>query len=303
MSTCQHVNKKGSLQTGRSLTRNVCSLPLSLGNLLCILVARTGGQHIYLGKFNSPESHQRYARLLAELMQPVTHVESVPNTDRNTLLLVSEVLVQYLDFAEDYYAIDGNPGKEFRAMVDAVSPLNELYGVSLADEFGPLKLKTLRQHLIDRGLCRTEINKRIGRINRVFKWAVDEELVSSSVNEALRTVMGLKYGRTSARESEPVRPIDEHFVMATLPFTAPQVAAMAQVQLLTGMRPSEVSAMRSEDIDRSLEVWIFEPGTTRTAGGDTADQYHLDHSRKRSSNLFWNATIPTFCFTGGSVAK
>ena len=28
------------------------------------------GRHVYLGKYNSPESRQRYARLLAELAQP-----------------------------------------------------------------------------------------------------------------------------------------------------------------------------------------------------------------------------------------
>ena len=28
------------------------------------------GRHIYLGKFNSPESREKYARLLAELSQP-----------------------------------------------------------------------------------------------------------------------------------------------------------------------------------------------------------------------------------------
>jgi len=67
-------------------------------------------------------------------------------------------------------------------MIDAVAPVNELYGDSPADEFGPLKLKTLRQHLVEHGLCRTEINKRVGRIKRVFKWAVSEELISPSTH-------------------------------------------------------------------------------------------------------------------------
>ena len=37
-------------------------------------------------------------------------------------------------------------------MIDAVAPVNELYGDSPADEFGPLKLKTLRQPSILTGL-------------------------------------------------------------------------------------------------------------------------------------------------------
>ena len=126
------------------------------------------GKHIYLGKYNSPESQRKYARLLAETSQPTPQDKAAADPDSRSLLLVSKILVKYLDFAAVYYADDGKPGKEFRAMIDAVAPVNELYGDSPADEFGPLKLKTLRQHLVEHGLCRTEINKRVGRIKRVF---------------------------------------------------------------------------------------------------------------------------------------
>ena len=91
------------------------------------------GKHIYLGKYNSPESRRKYARLLAEMSQPTTQdIAAGPNP--RSLLLVSEILAKYLDFAEVYYADGGKPGKEFRAMIDAVSPVNELYGDSPADE-------------------------------------------------------------------------------------------------------------------------------------------------------------------------
>jgi len=43
------------------------------------------------------------------------------------------MLVAYLKFAESYYSSDGQTTKEFRGMVDAVGPLNELYGDTLAD--------------------------------------------------------------------------------------------------------------------------------------------------------------------------
>ncbi len=79
--------------------------------------------------------------------------------------LVSELLVAYLEFAETYYSNEGQPTKEFRGMVDAVGPLNHLYGDTLADEFGPLKLKAVREHIVEQGLCRTEVNKRIGLLS------------------------------------------------------------------------------------------------------------------------------------------
>ena len=79
------------------------------------------GRHVYLGKYNSPESRQRYARLLAELAQPGRDAEPVTNDIPKSLLLVSEVLVKYLKYAEVYYSDDGKPGKEFKGMVDAVA--------------------------------------------------------------------------------------------------------------------------------------------------------------------------------------
>lgn len=223
--------------------------------------ARTiiNGRHVYLGKFNSPESRQRYARLLAEMTQPGADSTSVTEDTPISLLLVSEVLVKYLEYAEVYYSDNGKPGKEFRAMVDAVAPVNELYGNLVANQFGPLKLKSIRQHMINSNLCRTEINKRIGRIKSVFKWAVSEELVAPAVYEGLRSVSGLRYGHTEARESKPVKPIKEKFVLLTLPFVSPQVAAMARLQLLTGMRPGEVTMMKPELIDQEGEVWVYEP--------------------------------------------
>jgi hypothetical protein len=55
------------------------------------------------------------------------------------------------------------------------------YGPTLARDFGPLKLKAVRQDLVDRRLVRTQINKQIRRIVRIFRWAVAEELLPVGV--------------------------------------------------------------------------------------------------------------------------
>jgi integrase len=143
--------------------------------------------------------------------------------------------------------------------------LRELYGRTPAADFGPLALKAVRQHMIDiQKLCRNEINKRLGRIKRVFKWAVAEELIPSSVFEALRAVEGLRRGRTTARENEPVRPVDDVHVEALLPLVSPQIAAMIRLQRLTGMRPGEVVQMRLCDLDQTGETWIYRPQNHKT---------------------------------------
>jgi len=113
--------------------------------------------------------------------------------------------------------------------------------------------------MVDHGLSRGVVNHRISRIKRVFKWAVAEELVPPSVFHGLQAVAGLRYGRTEARETEPIKPVAEKWVKAVVPYVSPPVAAMIQVQLLTGMRPCEIVVMRPCDIDQSGDVWIYEP--------------------------------------------
>jgi len=93
-----------------------------------------------------------------------------------------------------------------------------LYGLTPAADFGPQSLKAVRRHMIsEQHLCRNVVNRRIGRIKRVFKWAVAEELVPPSTFHGLQALAGLRFGRTEARETEPVKPVDDQHVDATCP--------------------------------------------------------------------------------------
>jgi integrase len=113
-------------------------------------------------------------------------------------------------------------------------------------------------------LARGVINQRVGRIVRMFKWAVSEELVPETVYRALAAVRGLEKGRTEARESEPVGPVPDAFVEAVLPHVLPAVQAMIQLQRLTGMRPGEVCRMRACELDMTGEVWLYRPRRHKT---------------------------------------
>ena len=91
----------------------------------------------------------------------------------------------------------------------------------------------------------------------MFKWAVSEELVPSSVYEALKTVAGLRRGHEGTKEKPKVKPVPDEHVEATLPHLNPQVAAMVRLQRLIGARATEVCLMRGRDIDRSGPVWWY----------------------------------------------
>lgn len=218
------------------------------------------GQHIYLGRYGSSESREKYSRIIAEMAVPGQNGGNlIAAQDALPQLSVEELILRYWRFAETYYCQGGQPTQELGAIRDALRPLRRLYGNTPAGEFGPKALRAVRQQMIDSGLSRGLINRRVGKIKRVFKWGVSEELIPPSVHHGLQTLVGLRHGRTSARESEPVRPVDDKWVNATLPYVSPQVSTMIQIQRLTGMRPCELIIMRPCDIDMEGDIWVYEP--------------------------------------------
>lgn len=217
---------------------------------------RIDGQDVYLGSYDSAESRERYAQLLLGLARqrqvPALNEDWTQRPD----FKVKELVLRYCLFAEEYY---GAKSKEFRTMRDALKPLVALFGNSMAKDFGPRDLKLIRQSLIDQDICRPEINRRISRIRRAFRWATSEELIPPSVIHGLASIQGLARGRSGAREPDAVRPVPDDAVEKTLPFCSPQIRAMIQLQRLAGMRPAEVTILRGCDIDRSAEIWIYRP--------------------------------------------
>jgi len=102
-------------------------------------------------------------------------------------------------------------------------------------------------------------------VRQFFKWCVAEELVASSVYEALRTVPGLQPGRTQAPERKPIQPAETAQIEAALAYMPPPVAALVQLQLLSGARGGELLSLRAEDIDRSGPVWVYRPAQHKNA--------------------------------------
>ena len=226
--------------------------------------AIVSGRHVYLGRYGSAESHERFARLIADCVQrePDRRQGRTSVTPPPVVPTINELILGYWEFAKTYYVRDAQPTMELTSLKYALQPLRRLFGNTQANEFGPKRLGVVREHMISaQKLARTEVNKRIGRIKRVFKWGVAEELVEPSVYHGLQALVGLRYGRTEARETEPVKPVADRDVDAILPFLSPQTRAMVEVQRLAGMRPGEVVLMRSRDIDRTEGVWSYEPYT------------------------------------------
>lgn len=93
----------------------------------------------------------------------------------------------------------------------------------------------------------------------MFKWAAANELVSVTTFQALATLPGLRRGRSAARETDPVRPVEKALVDATLPHLPPVIADMVRFHRLVGCRPTEVCILRPCDVDSSGDVWVYTP--------------------------------------------
>lgn len=235
-----------------------------------ITVVRTENgtrKQIYLGRHDSPESHRKYREILARYLDPAS--ERSPATKPTSTThpwTVADVVARFLAWADTYYrSADGTPTGEYPNFHAAASLVLRLYRDEPAADFGPLKLKQVRELMVERGWARNTVNMQTGRLKRVFKWAVENELVPGETFMRLQAVTGLKRGRTSARETEPVRPVAWTDVEAVLVRVSTTVAAMILLQWHTGMRPDEVVRVRTGDLDSSGSVWVYRPQRHKNA--------------------------------------
>ncbi|MCO6044633.1 site-specific integrase [Aeoliella sp. ICT_H6.2] len=223
-------------------------------------VVKVKGRSIYLGKYGSDESRDAYARIVADLLagRPIEK----PDTNRGNptpkpSLTIGELVARFQRHADGYYRKGGKPTTEPAAIRCALKFLTDHHVGLPAADFSLGDLKVIRQAMVDAGHTRGTINKNIRRVRLAFTWAATEELLPPSVPQNLALLPGLKAGRTVAKETEPVKPVDITVVDKTLPHMPDIVADMVRLQLLTGCRPDEVCSIRPQDIDRTGEVWEY----------------------------------------------
>jgi integrase len=216
---------------------------------------------IYLGPWRSSESKERYGRITAEWLAGGRQLRADPKS-----IIMAEIVVRFRKWASTYYAdADGKDTGEAQNFDHAVRPLLKLYGRTPASEFGPLRLRTVREAMIADGLCRNTVNQRINKVRYVFKWAAENELIHPSVYHGLTALSGLRRGRSEAVESKPVKPISPEHARTIKSHVSAEVGAMIELQLLTGMRPGEICIMRGRDLETvSDDLWLYHPHSHKT---------------------------------------
>jgi integrase len=231
------------------------------------------GRHVYHGEHDSPKSRRKYTEFIRRWEQTQTPAPIRPGYNCTVL----EMVAAFLDHAKAHYRrADGELTSEYAHYKDCLEDLLNRYADLGVNEFGAKDLKALREGWIEAGNARLTVNAKVGRIRRIFRWSVGEEMVDPAVVIVLEAVKDLQEGRTPARETAPVPPAALDAVEATLPFVSRQATAMARLQLAVGMRPGEVCRMRGVEINRdgiatiktsrgqrSVRIttggWVFQP--------------------------------------------
>jgi integrase len=255
------------------------------------IVTLSGVDH-YLGPHGTKASKEFYDRLIAEWLQ--NGRQSQLGVDDGITLV--ELCAKYLQFAKGYYQKNGECTKVTPAIKAALKYVLAGRAEEPAASFGPLALKTIQSQIVAAGKSRRYANDHLGRIKRMFKWGVSEQLIPPEVYQSLATVSQLRRGKTIARETQPVMPIDEAVVTQTLPHLPPIVADMVQLELLTGMRPAELCILRPADIDRSGEVWVYRPAAHKTEHHGRDRVVPLGPQAQAILNNYLDRPAETYCF-------
>lgn len=225
---------------------------------------------VYLGPYGSPESKEKYGRLIEEWcrrkgLTPEASAELPPLGKEGVEVAV--LVRDYLRYAEKRYVKAGRVTDHYGKIATALRPLLSLHPQMPARSMTPRHLLEVRAEMVRLGWSRTFVNAAAGIIKGLFRWGAEMELVPGETAYRLAGVRRLRRFEQGVRESEKVRPVPLRDLAKTLRQLPRQVADLARLQYLTAMRPGEAAALRPCDLDRSGRVedvgtfpgvWVYE---------------------------------------------
>lgn len=242
------------------------------------------GKATYLGKFNSPESRQRYEDLRAERHLAGKGVKSA----RSGRVTVAEVAARFMLHADQHYQQDGKPTKQHERLTRTCAVLSRCWGPRKAADIDAPAFDALLTELCQEQPCgrcngaarespcawcqgtgrrkwsRLYLRHITGCIKQIWDWAAFTKLVPP---HPLRTVRSVRRGTRGARESAGVRSVPRATVQATVDAAGPVVRDMIELQYLTGARPEEIIGATRErirtdgvlpEVGRFEGLWVYD---------------------------------------------
>jgi hypothetical protein len=147
-------------------------------------VSIQGHTHYLPGEFNSEQSLAAYRRLVAQWGAGIA-IDPPTKEAEDTTVTVAEILEGYRSYAQAYYGDE--PRGRYRNLLPTIRTVRELYADLPAKEFGPKKLKVLRQAFVNAGYTRGHVNvctqRVVGMFNADFRRAQSTDTFWHQIHE------------------------------------------------------------------------------------------------------------------------
>lgn len=243
-----------------------------------------------LGPYGSDKSRAAYAALIARYLEG----KAKPKPQQATALeTIGDCIARYLDHCQEYYRAS-NEYSNIKAALGELRWQHDRY----IEEFGAAMYKEVREALISRpGVTRSFVNRRMQVIRSWVKWCVGEELIDANVHVAIQCIAPIKKGRTSLLETEPVKPVSEAEIAATIKHLPPVVADMVRLQRLLGCRPGEIVRLTPGMVCREGDVWEIALAEHKTSHHDKSRTIYVGPMAQAILTPYLDRGADVHCFS------
>lgn len=237
------------------------------------------GQQRWFGHTDDPGSRQKYADFIGEIQQGGTTTAAKQVPGNRPSKSVNELCIKFLtDHATRYKTEDGKPSAEVDCFKSAISHLRTLFGETPANDFGPLRLRAVRESMVNAGWSRQWINKQVQRIRLIFNIGQSFEMVDKVVALSLKDVPALIPGETTAHETEPRKSVPEADLAKVRKILQERHRDVFDLLLLTGARPGEIIGLTTGAIERTEDVWRAELKRHKTSRIGKSRTIYFNHA-------------------------
>lgn len=204
---------------------------------------RWHGRDYYVGPYGSAEAAIRYAELLCEIGErgDVQPVPVMPDSGPS----VAYVVAEWRRLERPRYDPEGHSPRQYDT---ALGVLLRCCRDLPAAEFGLARLRAVREAMVARKWARVTINRHVVRLQTVWRWAEERELVPRGAWAGLRVLKPIPRGDRRVPDHPPCRPLDQGEYELLLLGCHPLLAAMVEVQWLTAVRSGELRRMRAGEV-------------------------------------------------------
>ncbi len=224
---------------------------------------KVNGKFITLGRDGDPQARIKFATVIQQVISG-----ELPSHDSDSSIQtvsVNELCLRFLiDYCPRYRTSNNSESAEVRCFRSVIKILRAMYGETPADEFGPLRLRSVREAMVEKGWSRKFINKQIGRVRLIFRLGVSWEMVRGIVVTELKTVPALIEGETSAPERLARHAVPHEDLDAVRKRLRQRNRDLFDLLLLTGARPGELLGLTTAMIEKNGEIWRCELNEHKT---------------------------------------